>query len=121
MDKKMRTHKDLEIWKLAMELVTNIYKKTKTFPKEEIYGLTSQLRRSAISIPSNIAEGAARESKKEYLHFIYISLGSLSEFEIQIIISENLGYLKSEDLLKDVEILRRKMLNFFKYLKGIKS
>jgi len=121
MNKKMRTHKDLDIWKLAMELVTDIYKKTRTFPKEEIYGLTSQLRRSAISIPSNMAEGAARGSKKEYLHFLYISLGSLSEFETQIIIAENLGYLKSEELMAQVEILRRKMLNFIKYLKGIKS
>lgn len=119
MNKKMRTHKDLDIWKLAMELVTDIYKRTRTFPKEEIYGLTSQLRRCAISIPSNIAEGAARGSKKEYVHFLYVSLGSLSEFETQIIISENLEYLKSDEMIKQVEILRRKMLNFIKDLKGI--
>lgn len=102
MNKKMRTHKDLDIWKLAMELVTDIYKRTRTFPKEEIYGLTSQLRRCTISIPSNIAEGAARGSKKEYVHFLYISLRSLSEFETQIIIAENLEYLKSDEMIKQV-------------------
>lgn len=75
----MKTHKDLDVWKLSVELVLDIYKITKNFPKEEIYGLTSQIRRSAISIPSNIAEGAGRNSKKEYVHFLYNSLGSLSK------------------------------------------
>ena len=65
----MQTHKDLKVYNLSIELVVEIYALTKTFPKEELYGLTSQIRRSAISIPSNIAEGAARNSKKEYIQF----------------------------------------------------
>ncbi len=66
----MQTHKDLKVYNLSIELVVEIYALTKTFPKEELYGLTSQIRRSAISIPSNIAEGAARNSKKEYIQFL---------------------------------------------------
>ncbi len=66
----MKTHKDLDIWKLAIELVVKIYKKTKNFPKEEMYGLTSQLRRAAVSVASNIAEGAARNSIGEYIRFV---------------------------------------------------
>ncbi len=79
-----------------MDLVTGIYKITKTFPKEEIYGLTSQIRRSAISVPSNIAEGAARKNKKEFKQFLYITLGSLSELETQLLIAQNIEYLNNE-------------------------
>jgi four helix bundle protein len=89
---------------------------TCNFPKEELYGLTSQMRRSAVSIPSNIAEGAARNSNKEFLQFLYVSLGSLSELETQLIISKNLGF-QTDSKLDSIEILRRKMLNFIKYLK----
>ena len=78
-----------------MVLVTEIYKFTKSFPGDEKFGLTSQLRRAAVSVPSNIAEGSARKSTKEYIYFLYIALGSLSEIDTQIIISENLGYLKN--------------------------
>ena len=81
------THKDLDVWKLGIELVQEVYEVTKVFPKEEMYGLTSQIRRAAVSIPSNIAEGYARESIKELIRFLYISLGSLSELETQLIIS----------------------------------
>jgi four helix bundle protein len=75
-------------------MVTDIYKITTSFPKEEIYGLTSQIRRSAVSIPSNIAEGAGRNSKKEFKQFIHIALGSLSELETQLLIAHNIGYLE---------------------------
>lgn len=119
MKKEVKTHKDLEIWKTGINLVTEVYKSTKNFPKAEIYGLTAQMRRSAISIPSNIAEGTARSSKREYIQFLYISLGSLSELETQIIIAKNLGYLNSIDLLTEIQTLRRKMLNFIKYIKSI--
>ena len=81
------THKDLDVWKLGIELVQEVYEVTKVFPKEEMYGLTSQIRRAAVSIPSNIAEGYARESIKELIRFLYISLGSLSELETQLLIS----------------------------------
>ena len=115
----MKTHKDLDIWKRGLDLVTDIYKFTKNFPKEEIYGLTSQMQRASISYPSNIAEGAARNSKADYIRFIYIALGSLSELETQVIISRNLGYTSDiEELLNEIEILRKMTLNFIKYLKG---
>ena len=114
----MKTHKDLDIWKLGIELVAEIYRITNKFPKEELFCLTSQMRKAAISIPSNIAEGAARNSKKEFMQFLYISLGSLVELETQIIIAKKLGYVKVNiDYSEIVEKLRRKILNFIKYLK----
>jgi four helix bundle protein len=112
----MATHKELEVWKLGIDLVEKIYQLTKVFPKEEIYGLTAQIRRSGISIPSNIAEGAARRNTKEYVQFLYISLGSLSELETQLIISQRLTFLKSDSIFEEVEKLRRKLLNFIKYI-----
>ena len=96
----MKTHKDLEVWKRGIELVNLVYKATKNFPREELYGLTNQIRRASVSVPSNIAEGSARASTKELIHFLYISLGSLSELETQLIIANNLEYLTSEDLKK---------------------
>ena len=97
----IQTHKDLEVWKVSVEFVTEIYKLTNSFPKSELFGLTSQIRRAAISIPSNIAEGAARKNTKEFVQFLYVSLGSLSEIETQLIISKNLEYIKDEDLSMD--------------------
>ncbi len=116
----MKTHKDLDIWKLAIELVVKIYKNTKNFPKEEMYGLTSQLRRASVSVASNIAEGAARQSKEEFVRFVYYSLGSLSEIETQLIIANKIGYTKDEEYINDIKVLRRKILNFIKYLKSKK-
>jgi len=89
-----RAHYDLQAWKKAIILVQEIYNLTKSFPKEEIYGLVSQMRRAAVSVPSNIAEGAARSSKKEFIRFLTISRGSLSELETQLIISARLGYME---------------------------
>ncbi len=114
----MRTHKDLEIWQKGIELVEKIYKLTSTFPKEEIYGIISQMRRAAISYPSNIAEGAARSSRKEFIQFMYIALGTLSELETQVIISRKLGYHNDQSLLHEIEVLRKMTLNFIKYLKS---
>ena len=96
----MKTHKDLLVWQKSMELVTEIYKVTTKFPKEEIYGITSQIRRSAISVPSNIAEGAGRNSPKEFKQFLFFALGSLSELETQFIISKNLNYIDEETNVK---------------------
>jgi four helix bundle protein len=111
----------LDIWKLGIELVQEVYKTTVEFPKEEIYGLTNQMRRAAVSIPSNISEGAARSSKKEFIQFLYVALGSLAELETQAIISEKLGYLKNHPLMELIEKQRRKQLNFIKYLKGVQK
>jgi len=113
----MKTHKDLDVWKRGLDLVEKIYKITQKFPKEEIYSLTSQLRRASVSFPSNIAEGAARSSIKEYMQFLYIAVGSLSEIETQIMIAGRLGYLSSDSLLEEVELLRKMTLNLIKYLK----
>ncbi len=115
---EIKTHKDLDIWRLAIQLVKNCYKVTQKFPKEEIYGLSLQMRRAAISIPSNISEGAARNSRKEYIHYLYYSLGSLAELETQIIIAVELGYLEgSDNINEEIKMLRRKLLNFMKYQK----
>jgi four helix bundle protein len=92
-----RKHHELRAWQEAMSLVKDIYKITASFPKEEIYALTSQMRRAAVSIPSNIAEGAARTGDKEFLQFLSISRGSLSELETQLIIATELGYMLSSD------------------------
>jgi four helix bundle protein len=113
-----RTHKDLEIWKIGMDLVEEVYKRTASFPKDEHYGLISQMRRSAVSIPSNIAEGAARQTVKEYIQFIYISLASLSELETHCEISRRLGFIEASCFEEAIEKLRRKLLNFITYLKG---
>nr|WP_274519487.1 four helix bundle protein [Nitrospira moscoviensis] len=77
----IQSHKQLEVWQRSMELAINVYQATAGFPKEEIYGLSLQARRSAVSIPSNIAEGAARRSSKEFVHYLYIALGSAAELE----------------------------------------
>ena len=113
----VRTHRDLEIWKMGIELVEKIYKGISGFPREEVYGITSQMRRAAVSIPSNIAEGAARNSGKEFIQFLYISLGSLSELETQVIIANKIGYLDSLDMINSIEILKKMLLNFIKYVK----
>jgi len=115
----LATHKDLNIWKDSIELVTKIYEGTRDFPDEEKFGLIAQMRRCAVSVPSNIAEGTARKNDKEFIQFIYISLGSLTELETQLIISKNLGYLSSSNLQKDGERLIRSILAFIKYLKGL--
>jgi four helix bundle protein len=99
-----RKHHSLRVWKKSVELVTVVYKITESFPKHELYGLTSQIRRSAVSVPSNIAEGAARTSNREFANFLSISRGSLSELETQVLISKNLGYLDDiNKISKDIE------------------
>jgi four helix bundle protein len=109
----MKTHKDLNVWRDSIELVTLIYDKTKSFPKDELFGLTSQIRRSVISIPSNISEGAARESNKEFLRFLFIAQGSVSELDTQLLIANNLNFLNKSDYNQITEKLAsiRKMLS----------
>jgi four helix bundle protein len=90
------TYRDLVAWQRAMVLVTQVYRATEAFPRREIYGLTNQLRRAAVSVPSNIAEGKGRRSKKEYLQFLFKARGSLFEVETQLEISNNLGYIAAD-------------------------
>ena len=105
-----RIYRDLIVWQRAMDFVERVYALTSTFPKEEIYGMTSQMRRAAVSIPSNIAEGAARGTTKELLHFLRIADGSLSELDTQIELAKRLGYLsKTEDLIEMISQLSRSL------------
>jgi four helix bundle protein len=92
-----RGHKKLDVWRESVALATHIYQVTEKFPKTEIYGLTSQMRRAVVSIPSNIAEGAARASSKEFAQFLNIAGGSLSELDTQIEIASNLQYLSGDE------------------------
>ncbi|HEY8560018.1 MAG TPA: four helix bundle protein [Pyrinomonadaceae bacterium] len=93
----VQSYRQLIVWQRAMSLVKEIYQLTNKFPKEEIYGLVSQIRRAAVSIPSNVAEGQGRDSTKEFLHHLSIAYGSLMEVETQILIAKSLEYLKSEE------------------------
>ena len=90
-----REHHRLRVWQRAMDLVTTVYSVTATFPQREQYGLSSQLQRAAVSVPSNIAEGVARNSTREYLHLLTVARGSLSELETQLLVAVNLGYANS--------------------------
>ncbi|MDD4309136.1 MAG: four helix bundle protein [Candidatus Cloacimonetes bacterium] len=93
-------HTDLEVYKASMLLVKNVYELSKEFPRDEIWGLTSQMKRAATSIPSNIAEGAGRKSKKELLYFLNVSLGSISELQTQLDIADMLGFIKDKQKLE---------------------
>ena len=92
-----RPHCNLEVWKQSMELARNVYRKTKKFPADERFGLVGQMRRSAVSIPSNIAEGACRGSRKDFIRFLMIARGSLGEIETQSYLAKDLGYLENID------------------------
>jgi len=112
----MNKFKQLLVWQKAVEFAVDIYKTTSKFPKQERFGLTSQLQRSSSSIAFNIAEGAGRGSKKEFSHFLDIALGSTCEAETQLIIAEKLGYISMDDLIKNTESLEeiQKMLHGLK-------
>jgi len=101
---EIKSFRDLRIWQLAMELVERVYRLTRGFPKQEIYGLSSQIQRSAVSVPSNIAEGHTRESTKEFLHHLSIAQASLAELETQLEIAVRLNYLSRNELNTLTEI-----------------
>ena len=116
-ENEVRTHRDLDVWKKSIDLVTSIYKFTADYPKDEMYGLTSQIRRCAVSIPSNISEGSARTTKKDFSHFLAIALGSIAELETQLIISKNLNYLPDSvlnELMSELISIRRMTLGLRK-------
>ncbi len=101
----IKSYKDLIVWQRSMELVTQVYQLTKQFPTEERFGLSNQLRRAAVSIPSNIAEGQARQSTAEFKNFLSIARGSLAEVETQLLIAQNLKYLNIDQLNQVMRIL----------------
>ncbi len=109
----MSTYKDLIVWQKSYQLVLDVYAKTKLFPKEEMFGLTSQMRRASISIPSNIAEGNSRGSKKEYVQFLRIAFASGAELETQLLLCKDLGLIKDKDYITMDILLTEvmKMLN----------
>ena len=109
----MQSHKDLTVWQKSMDLVVEVYKFTKTLPREELYGLSSQMRRASITIPNNIAEGYQRNHIKEYIQFLHIAKGSASEFETQLTIAKRLDLGLSQDLINVENLLTEvlKMLN----------
>jgi four helix bundle protein len=112
-------HKELNVWKKGMDLVEKIYEISNVFPDSERYGLTSQIRRAAISIPSNLAEGAARKSDKELIQFISIALGSLAELETQYLIAIRLEYLnKDNSLMSLINDEKQLLLGFKNYIKN---
>ncbi len=108
----MKGHHKLEVWKRSIEFVTTIYKLTESFPKSEVYGLVQQMRKSAVSIPSNIAEGAGRNSKNEFKQFLSIAQGSTAELETQILIARNLGFIENpESLLIELDELSKMLID----------
>ena len=116
----MGNFKELLVWKKSIEFVTEIYEITASFPSEEKFGLVSQIRRSAVSIPSNIAEGNARRSSADYIQFLKIARGSGAEVETQIVISKNLGFieeLKCEELTSKITEIMKMINGLINYLK----
>lgn len=113
----IKSHKDLKVWQESMDLVTDIYELVQNFPAEEKYNLTSQIKRSAVSIPSNIAEGAGRKSNLEFIQFLNIASGSLSELETQLEIAVRLKFItENEELLKKIIFIRIMITNLKKSL-----
>ena len=112
---KVKNYRDLLVWKQGIELVKLIYRITQQFPKEEIYGLTSQIRRCAVSIPSNIAEGHARDSLKEYIQFLSIAAGSLAELQTQLVIAKELSIGQIE-FINEAEKLAESTLKMMRSL-----
>jgi four helix bundle protein len=117
----LKNYKDLKVWQKAYDLCITIYQITKHFPKEEAYGLTSQIRRSAVSVPSNIAEGYSRKTTQDYIRSLYIAYGSHCELETQIMISKDLGYIKLDDfeeLQQDIGDVERMLKALIKSLQN---
>ncbi|HBD25527.1 four helix bundle protein [Flavobacterium sp.] len=110
-------HKDLDVWKKSMDLVEDIYALSKFFPDDEKFGLTNQIRRASVSVPSNISEGAARKSDKEFIQFLYIALGSLSELETQYLIAVRLKYIiENKEIENKINEVKKMMVGLRNYL-----
>ena len=118
MSDRVRSYKDLRVWQRSMDLMVSCYRLTKQFPREERYGLSSQLQRASLSVPANIAEGNGRRHRKEYLHHLSIAKGSLNEVETLLLAAARLGYLKggSEPLLEMVDEASRRLVALMRAL-----
>ena len=117
----MKNFRDLIVWRKSHELVLDLYRSTNSIPQEEKYGLTSQIRRAAVSIPSNIAEGCGRSSDLDFARFLQITMGSASEVEYQLLLTHELGYLKSKDyerLNQSVGEVKKMLTSFLKTLRS---
>lgn len=117
----MRPHEKLDVWKLSVNMVVNVYEITKTFPSEERFGLTSQIRRAAVSIPANIAEGAARQHDKEFIQFLSVAQGSASELETELLIAHRLGYLEENvyrQMYEEVNTIARMIVGLTNHVKS---
>jgi four helix bundle protein len=115
----MSNYKELEVWKQAIELAKTVYKITASFPPSEVYGLVSQMRRSAISVASNIAEGAARNSDKEFIQFLYIATGSVAELDTQYILSRELQFTSaSKELEQSLTEIGKMLAGLIRHLKS---
>lgn len=116
---KCKLHYDLDVWKSGMEMAKKVYEITEKFPKKEIFGLTSQMRRCAVSIPSNIAEGAGRGSDSDFSRFLIIARGSLCELETQYLLSKQLGFIPdSADMLLEIQQLMQMLAGLIRHLKN---
>jgi four helix bundle protein len=117
----MRPHEKLDVWKKSIEMVTSVYDMTRTFPVDERFGLISQIRRAGVSIPANIAEGAARQSDKEFCQFLSIAQGSASELETELLIAKNLGYISTkqyEEIYEEINTIARMIVGLSKTVKS---
>ncbi len=115
---EIKTHKDLDAWKESMVLAEELYRVTKDFPSDEKFGLASHLRRAAVSIPSNIAEGATRNSSKELIQFLYIALASSSEVETQLLLSDRLGYIfGGSKVMEQLSKVRKLLIGLIRSIK----
>jgi four helix bundle protein len=116
---RIQNFQDLRIWQEGIKVVKKIYRLTPSFPKEEMYGLASQMRRCAVSIPSNIAEGFKRFHNNEFRQFLYITLGSCAELETQLVIADELDYIDTEskeNIIEDLNYISRMIYNLIKRL-----
>ncbi len=112
-------YRDLIIWQKSFALASHIYKVTETFPIKEIYGITSQIRRAAVSVPSNIAEGSKRTTKKDFIHFLHVALGSCAELETQMLLVKEIGYITPKQSTETLENIEEVMKILGGFLKGM--
>jgi four helix bundle protein len=115
----MKNYKELKVWQKGMEIVVEVYQLTALLPKDEVYGLRSQITRAAVSIPSNIAEGSSRDSNKDYRRFLELALGSSFELETQILILERINLISGDKLQKVVALLKEEQMMLQGFIKRI--